>query len=318
MALLMRLFGSGFVAALLILSILAKGVHTALMPLASERFFGSALPGLIVAFAIAVLPIYPLRPAWDATVSADILIVCVLVLGSTLGKNPVATGLLAGFLLLLNPVAGLILIVFIASSAAAGKPGLKGSAWAALVCLAVLSPWTVRNYRQFGQFIPLRDDLGIALFSSNNACAQPTLDENNASGCHAKTHPIESIAENRLVAEMGEAAYNRMRLGSAMQWIRRNPGLFWSLTFRRFLYFWFPPTIPSVAAISALGFAGLILLIRRKWPHASLFVCALFSGSFLYYFVEGNERYRIPVYWCLFLCAGYLVSETCRFALRRR
>lgn len=296
MAGIMRLFGSGYVAALLVIALMANGLNAALLPLVSEALLGSERPGLIAAMAVIVLPIYELCPAWDAMYSADLLMLCLLVRG----KTPWLLGALTGLLFLFNPVAGMVLAIMLL---------WRGSFTpiSAAVLVAVLLPWTLRNYQEFHQFVPLRDDLGIALYSSNNPCAQPTLEANMANGCHQQTHPVNSLSENRMVAQLGEVAYNKVRLHSAIGWIEANQGTFWWLTARRFLYFWLPLQRPAVCAISVLGLAGLVLLLRRQRQTGLMFLCVLAAGSVLYYVVEAQERYRFPVYWCMCLCAGYLL-----------
>jgi len=295
-AVIMRAFGGWFIAALLVMALLASGLNAALLPLLSERFFGTARPGLYAALAVITLPVYELCPAWDAMYSADLLMLCMLVRG----RHPAVFGSLTGLLFLFNPVAGLVLAILLLWR---GSFTVRSAA----VFVLVLLPWTLRNYHEFHQFVPLRDDLGIALYSSNNPCAQPTLEANTANGCHQQTHPVNSVAENRMVAQMGEVAYNKMRLHTAQAWIANNPRAFWLLTAKRFAYFWFPWQRPAVFFISALGCAGLALLLWRRRTTGLMFLCALAAGSTLYYFVEAQERYRFPVYWCMCLCAGYLL-----------
>jgi hypothetical protein len=299
MAGIMRLFGSWFIGALLVGALMANGLNAALLPLVSERLLGSSRPGLYAAIAVILLPVYELCPAWDAMYSADLLMLCLLIRG----RRPLLLGALTGLLFLFNPVAGMLLAIFLLFDR-------RLTLVSAAVFVAVLLPWTVRNYAEFHQFVPLRDDLGIALWSSNNPCAQATLDANMASGCHDRTHPVNSVAENRLVAQMGEVAYNKLRLHSAFDWIAANPARFWSLTTKRFVYFWFPWQRPAVFVISALGFAGLALLLWRRGATGLMFACALAAGSGLYYFVEAQDRYRFPVYWSVCLCAGYLLYTT--------
>jgi hypothetical protein len=318
MALLIRVFSAHLAAALLVLAVIASGIHAALLPLVSQRLFSSPLPGLIAAALVILLPLYRLSPAWDAMYSADCLMTCVL-LTSGARLRAWRFGALPALLFLLNPVAGLILTVFVACMLVNEKAGFILKSLCVLI--AILAPWTVRNYLELGRFVPLRDDLGIALYSSNSPCARPTLEENMAAGCHQQTHPVNSASENRMVATMGEAAYNRFRLGTAFHWIAANPRKFAALTLARFLYFWFPPNRLVVCVVSVLGFSGLILLIRKQPRIGLLLLLSLAAGSALYYFVEAQDRYRTPVYWCVVLCAGYMLADGYRrvtSSLRKR
>lgn len=311
MALLMRGLGAWFRPGLFILALLANGLNAALLPLISRRLLGDALPGLIAGIAVAVLPVYQLCPAWDAMFAADLLMICVLV-ARPRSRSGWLQGALAGILFLLNPVAGVVFVVLAAWNA---PRRLRFALTAACVLVAILTPWTIRNYRHFGRFVPLRDDLGIALYSSNNDCAMPTLEQNIVSGCHDATHPVNNFAENRMVLRLGEVEYNKVRMRSALGWIGANPAPFFSLSLQRFFYFWFPWQRPAVCIVSVFGFVGLGLMLRQRRCLGMMFLCALAAGSGLYYFVEAQDRYRFPVYWCLCLCAGYLVT---RFARPKR
>ncbi len=186
------------------------------------------------------------------------------------------------------------------------------------VAVLGISPWIVRNYLVFGQFVPLRDSLGIALYISNNSCAQPTLEASLLSGCFQATQPIDSPSENRLVAQMGEVAYNKDRGRKATAWIAANPSRFVSLTAQRVRYFWFPQRQPAVWLVTVCGFAGLILLLVRERRTGVIFLVALLAYSSLYYLVGAEERYLYPPYWCVCLCAGYFAASLAKWPLSNR
>ena len=307
LAVVFRLFGPASKFVLLALSLLGSGLNAGLLPFVSRRLLDSAAPGFLAAAVVVILPVYEIWPSWDSIYSADLIMAGVVVFLSRYGNSPWVAGSMIGILFLLNPVAGVVMLIFAAWILSGRKRAPRFFVSSAAMFAVILLPWIVRNYREFHRFIPLRDDLGIALYSSNNPCAQATLVENMDSGCHAKTHPNDSIAENRLVTRLGEVEYNKVRLHSAWQWIAGNPGSFARLTGERFLYFWAPVGSPTVWSISLSGFAGLILLFKRDPRTAKMFATALAAGSFIYYFIEGQARYRFPVYWCVCLCGGYFV-----------
>ncbi len=301
------------------LALLAQGLNAALLPALSRRFFGTPRPGWIAAAAAILLPIYQLYPTWDAMYSANILMLGILLLFFLFDRGPAnpakgaVAGLMTAFMFLFNPVCGLVLVVFLVWIPVRSKSALLKSSvpyLAAAMGVAVLgiSPWVIRNYLVFGQFVPLRDALGLALYTSNNGCAQPTLEANLLSGCHQSKDPIGSLSENLLVAQMGEVAYNKDRMSKATAWMKANPSRFVSLTAQRVRYFWFPRRQPAVWLVTVCGFAGLILLLLRERQMGVVFLIALLGYSSLYYLIGTEERYLYPCYWCVCLCAGYFAS----------
>jgi len=57
---------------------------------------------------------------------------------------------------------------------------------------------------------------------------------------------------------------------------------------------------------------GLALLLRRDPWMGLIFITALLLYPLLYYFVEAQERYLYPIYWCVCLCAGYFGATIIR------
>src|SRR5262249_54066720 len=126
-------------------------------------------------------------------------------------------GMLGGALILTNPVTLLLLfawplIIFVSVPRDVRRKLAETLGLAAIVTCLIVAPWIGRNYARFGQFIFVRDNFGLELYTGNNACAQPTLDEAIESGCHAKTHPNATRAIAEQLAAQGEVAYNRAKL----------------------------------------------------------------------------------------------------------
>jgi hypothetical protein len=228
-----------------------------------------------------------------------------------------ATGLPGAALVLLNPAGLPVLIGWVLFIAVKKYRAVKPTAWFAAAFAAVLMagclPWIVRDYRTFHRFVFIRDDLGIALHASNNDCAQPSLEANLNSGCSASVHPIQNRAEVESILRMGEVDYNRMRLGTAREWMAAHPGRFLELTRQRMADFWLPPHDWAIRAITLLSLFGLLAMARGARAPALFFAGALAVYPLLYYVVESNVRYRYPILWISLLAAGYLLS-----ALERR
>jgi hypothetical protein len=177
---------------------------------------------------------------------------------------------------------------------------------AALACL----PWFVRNYREFHAIFFIRDNFGLELSTSNNACAGPTMLGNLISGCHMQTHPNPNAAIAEEVVAKGEVQFNRDRLRQALAWIHANPRAFAWLTARRFARFWFPYlngyryAIPS-ATLTILSLIGLVWMFREHRRAALLFASTLLVYPLVHYLIQFEARYRYPIYWATLLPAAY-------------
>ncbi len=181
-----------------------------------------------------------------------------------------------------------------------GKPALA----AGLIVLCCL-PWTVRNYRVFHAFVPLRSVGGLALWLGNNDQAQ-TLTP-------GRLHPISNQAERQKYVEMGEIAYIREKQSEAIDYILSHPAIeahligerfiaIWTggstnpvrdlLTFRNARFYW----VVLFNLFTALGaVAGIVILWRRHSPY--FFPLAVFPLIFplIYYMALAPPRYRHPI-----------------------
>lgn len=205
-------------------------------------------------------------------------------------------GLCNPSLLIFLPVCGLWLLF----GARDWRRQAGRAAASALVCLACLAPWTLRNYLAFGRFVPLRGDFGAELYLGNGPGATGLLMEYN--------HPMQSPRQLRLYKKMGEIDYSRMRGRAAMRVIRARPGHFVADTLRRVFFFWGSVPHPSNDApwvewvrnlnfvfTSVCGLLGLGLALKRRAPAAGLFAGAFLLLPLIYYFVTVHARFRHPL-----------------------
>ena len=70
---------------------------------------------------------------------------------------------------------------------------------ATVALFAALSPWIVRNYEVFHQFIPVRSGLGLELYIGNNGYSTRWV--------NSALHPNHSDAELAEYEHVGEVAY---------------------------------------------------------------------------------------------------------------
>ncbi|HLI03931.1 MAG TPA: hypothetical protein VKU93_06635, partial [Terracidiphilus sp.] len=110
-----------------------------------------------------------------------------------------------------------------------GKPWMRNAALALLSALAVLTPWTIRNYRQVGVLCPVRDNFWLELYDDNGGDA--SLDPSFA-------HPSSNPAEMKKFLAMGEPAFLAEKKTLAQRYIRQHPDFMIDKTLRRIRYYW--------------------------------------------------------------------------------
>ncbi len=172
----------------------------------------------------------------------------------------------------------------------------------------VLSPWIWRNYRQFGVFVPVRGNLGLELAMSNNDEASAYSISNQA---FFNSHPFRSESAARHVAAVGEAKFFQEQKEVAVRWIQEHPRKFAELTLLRAAYFWggvhSNPWFFAVRTLLTLtAFAGVWLAARQGANVIPiLIIWSLYPLP--YYLLSIYMRYRFPIDWTIFLCAGVTV-----------
>jgi hypothetical protein len=325
-ALVAKVFGIGSTGAIIlwVLNIGALAVQLALLPTLSTRLGLGVAPGVIAAaFGVVIQP-YRVLLEWEALFTGALLVIlCVLTLAHFKApkdwQHSFLLGLLWGIAILTNPEC--VLLLFAWSHIAA--MGNSREQWirarrtmivvvggAALACF----PWFIRNYLQFRAVFFMRDNFGLELSTSNNSCARPTMLENYNSGCHDLTHPNNNSAIAAEIAQEGEIRFNRDQLKKAIAWIESNPRAFASLTWRRFLKFWFPYlnglryAIPT-GILTILSLAGIGLMARKHRQAALLISSTLVIYPLIHYVLQFEARYRYPIFWATFLPAAYAVCE---------
>jgi hypothetical protein len=182
--------------------------------------------------------------------------------------------------------------------------------WACLLVAAavmILTPWTVRNFKQFGGFVFVRDNLGLELYTANNDRARPTLEENMK--LPKRPHPNDNHLEAEELARLGELRYNQVKLRAAIRWIVDHPSRFILLTMQRFLYFWYPNSNQIwkrvvAGVITLLGWTGFLFSYRTH-RLASIMIAVLWIVyPLIYYVMQADPRYPYPIYWTLLLMAA--------------
>lgn len=323
LAALFGLFGSvhGRIMALIFAAIV-HGIHAALLVQFSCIAFRDQRPGIWAAALAVVFPTIRFMPAWEAISAATGLLTFCIVSSCSLqerrtGAGSVALlGLMAGFLVLLNPVVALVAVIWAALLFRAHwmdlrRPMVAAACFGLMLCAAPM-PWAMRSQAVLGAPV-IRNTLGMTLGASNNECASSSLVLNFRSGCYQWHHPHSNRAEADLLVSVGEVKYDAYRLRTALDWVRSNPSAFLRLTARRTLEFWFPNTAEgpyayAISVVTLLSLAGFVIMARRSIPFLRFTIWASLLYPLAYYIVYSDSRYRIPILWISLLGAGYLLQ----------
>jgi hypothetical protein len=316
LGLLAWLFGpqAGLMWSAIALGLLVHGLYVVLLVVLGERFTGSRAAGYGAALTACLLPAFPFIPQWDMALSTVLLLVWLALPAPAMRSGAwLGRGALAGVLALWNPVPATV-----AAVRALWQAPRSSQAWRLLTVWAlgaalVVSPWVLRNRAALGAWT-LRTNLGIALYTSNNECAEPSLSRSFDSGCYQRYQVNNSAAEMAVFKEIGEVAYNERCIRLARSWMAAHPVRTLRLTAGRIWEFWFPPLgfhspyTEAAWATTLLGLAGGVLLLRARCAEARFFVLVLAVAPLPYYIVVSDIRYSAQVAWVLQICAGWLLA----------
>src|SRR5215469_6074418 len=194
-----------------------------------------------------------------------------------------------------------------------GKRSFAGVVLASLVFFACITPWLVRNYRTFGQFIFVRDNFGAELRLGNGNGAYGTI--------MGYLDPPDDPYAMRQFESMGELNYIRMRKSQAIDYIKADYWRFAGLSVKRFIYFWAGTPRGTdlwwlsqvknslFLASSVLAFWGLGRALRLGTPGAWLIFWLMLLYPAVYYFVYPGARYRHPIEPQMTILCVFLITE---------
>jgi 4-amino-4-deoxy-L-arabinose transferase-like glycosyltransferase len=171
-----------------------------------------------------------------------------------------------------------------------------------IAAIAVLTPWTVRNYRALGILCPVRDNFWLEVYDDNGGDA--SLDPSFA-------HPSSNPIEMHKFVTMGEPAFLAEKHSLAVDYIRQHPEFLIRKTLHRIFYYWTgywsfspeeireqpyePANVFYVSCITFLMFLG----VRRLWQlnrTASLpYLVMIGAFPITYYVTHPLMDYRQPI-----------------------
>lgn len=173
----------------------------------------------------------------------------------------------------------------------------------AMVFLACVSIWLVRDYRTFGKFIFLRSNFALEFRVGNNDDASTPESEIML--------PPDNPVEMQKIRRMGEMAYMAEKQQEVKDFLSQQPSRFVWLTLRRILYVWtgvwsFHPSwklddeqgVPNILAcslLSVLAFLGLHRAIQNGLAYSIPLAIVLLCFPLVYYVTHADVRYRHPI-----------------------
>lgn len=317
LAAVLRVFGTYTLASFVVaVGLNIVFVAAACIPIyfATKRMAGSnvaaAATWLWAIFPNAIL--IPVESLWEASLSA-LLVATIVWATLRLCESPSPVGwslygLLWGFTLMTNPSIAAVLPFLLGWLAWRTRAQSSSLRWG-VVSFAIMAfccvPWTIRNYRVFHTFVPLRSIAGLPLWLGNNPQAQPRWS--------GQLHPIVDSGERALYVRLGEISYMREKLDLALAYMVDHPGRELQLIGRRFIALWCggtPFPIDDFLEASSFQFryvllfnivvalgtlAGIVLLIRvknRYWLPLAIFPLVF---PITYYLTMVVPRYRLPI-----------------------
>lgn len=153
----------------------------------------------------------------------------ILLVKNTERRTAIVFGLVSGVTLLVNVTP--LLLFFITLAVVLLRKEIKNCAVAALVMLAIICPWMVRNYLTFNTFVPLRSNFAAELLQGNN--------ERGSIIQHlGSLHPNVDKEERESYRALGEIRYLETAKERALVYMKEHPDVLVRQTVMRVFFFW--------------------------------------------------------------------------------
>jgi hypothetical protein len=180
-----------------------------------------------------------------------------------------------------------------------------GFAVMGLVAALVIAPWTARNYRATGHFVPVSLQFGAALFLGTSPAAEYSIDRLERGLTNGWDNPPDFA---RLYPQGTDPiAVDREAARQAAAYIRQDPGQFARLAWRKMRVFWGSYTHPAArlswVALAALAVWG-VYLSRSTWRELMPLYLLIANSMLIPIFFTSMPRFRAPIEPLLMLFAG--------------
>jgi hypothetical protein len=314
------------------------------------------LTGMLASTALALWPIVShasqrtFNTIHPALLGGALTVVCVLSVVWCLEKPSTRRGTVVGALLglaclTLSPFQVFVpLTVILVLLMSKSRPGArwKTAAAIAVTTTVVISPWTIRNYLVFGEFVPVRTGAGAAAHQGNPTLAATFTDGRFA--CVESLGPFwvaenarDAILTANTVADRRSDIYRRSQqcveknapegytffneaqrdnvyLENTLAFVFSEPQTFATLTFNKgFIFFTEPSRIFAIAAF--LAAVGAVMALRNWRAIVLLLMVVAYSAPYCV-LVAWFYRYRYPIEPLLLILASSALVATVSKVLR--
>jgi hypothetical protein len=332
------------VTCLMLINALCFGAIAAALVRLSPWLFRSRTPGVVAAALVALHPLFLfyIGDFWDGLPSLAMflwLTVAAVGLGRAgergepvSGRHVAMLGVGLGLLALTNtsycttyPV-----LCYLAFWRHSAFSRWRLTAVASAAFLVVVTPWTVRNYEMFGQFVFIRTGTGLQFWLGNAPVSNGWLDKDAYA-----LHPYANRDERASLLSLGEPAYNSKAFDRFRQGLVEDPSGFVVRCLRRIAYLLVGnptqqtpyPLLPNWrwrgilwdslvvnGALAFLGLAGMVVPSGSGFRGMAMPALAFATGlPFIPTVVM--DRYRLPLTCLLVLYASAFLW---RLTTRRR
>jgi len=207
-----------------------------------------------------------------------------------------ATGALLAIAALLNTSLVVLIVPFGLSALWRNRMRLfRPAIFGVLTCVAVVSPWLVRNYVEFGKFM-LRSNFPLEFRVGNNEWSHGQKIE--------ELHPSKSPSLNQRWHDIGEARFMAEERDLSSRFLAAHPGMFAFATANRVVNYWtgawiLPttdspnscPVIIGTSIVTLLGLLGLRRMFYSGNSAAFIYAGCLFIYPWPNYLTTSQPRF---------------------------
>lgn len=281
--------------------------------LVARREFGVRVANIAGALCALSPPLAWMPAVFWETALSTLFLAGALVAATYCTARPIparwsAFGAYCGSAMLVNPALMFSLAATVIWAAwRVGRDAKRNLLLAIAAWVVVFAAWPIRNALVLHAFIPFRTNLGYELWQGNGPGSEGMF--------RPELHPNVNRQERSRYAALGEIAYMREKADRAMAAIEQDKPRFLRLTVERTLQFWTGYTehnasflVLYITAGTSTGFAGLVMLLRKRRRIGLLFAGPLLLFPLPYYLTHPDFRFRMLLDPMLLLLSAYAVD----------
>lgn len=193
----------------------------------------------------------------------------------------------------------------------AAKPWFLNGALTMITFFLVLMPWTIRNYRELGVIVPIRDNIWLELYADdfgnapNDHTSPPTAGD--------RGYPPDSPVEMQKYLTMGEIPYLAQKKAMSLDDLKNHPHYEFLVvkTLRRIVYYWTgfwsfsprelrdqpftPENVFYVSTVTLFMLLGIRSLWRTNRTAVMPYLLIILIFPITYYLTHPMMDYRQPL-----------------------